>query len=421
MKVAEEKTHSVREDYVQKMRDNYLLIMFTIMHDLVVSIDKDGKLTFVNDATTKFFGKSRKKILGTHFTKFLDTKDVKKAVFTLEKLIENKDHVEGFVLKVKSPKGLRTVAWNGVAIFDEKGNYVGAQAIGKDLTDVMRVEEELEQSKHQFQRLFEVIVDPIVIVDLEGKILDFSQSAEEGLGFTRRELVGKHILETNVVTNATKEIMEKNLEKIKKGKYIKPQIVEAVTKDGRKLLYEVIPARLEYKGNPAILAIFRNITEKRRAEEKLQASEERFKYFLDNAPEAIWVQDPMGTFIDGNKKAEEITGYKREELIGKNILDINFVPLKYVAKVIEAFQINQRGERSGPTELELIKKDGSLVHIEASSIPVDRDGKIEIIGIARDISNRKRAEVAVQESENRFRELGELLPETFLETLGSAI
>lgn len=75
----------------------------------------------------------------------------------------------------------------------------------------MRVEEELEQSKHQFQRLFEVIVDPIVIVDLAGKILDFSQSAEEGLGFTRKELVGKHILETMVVTNATKEIMEKIL------------------------------------------------------------------------------------------------------------------------------------------------------------------------------------------------------------------
>jgi PAS domain S-box-containing protein len=174
--------------------------------------------------------------------------------------------------------------------------------------------------------------------------------------------------------------------------YIPPYAIEAVTKDGKKLFYEVNPARILYKGEPAILATFRNITEQRNAEEKLRASEERFRYFVENAPEAIWVQDVNGTFIDGNKRAEEITGYKREELIGKNILEINFVSAEYIPRVVEAFKTNQRGERSGPTELELIRKDGSLIFIEATSIPVERDGKIEVMGIARDITDRKKTE-----------------------------
>ena len=66
--------------------------------------------------------------------------DVKKAIAALQDLIENKNHVKDFILRMKSPRGFRTVAWNGIAIFDEKGDYVGAQATGKDLTDLLRAE-----------------------------------------------------------------------------------------------------------------------------------------------------------------------------------------------------------------------------------------------------------------------------------------
>lgn len=81
-----------------------------------------------------------------------------------------------------------------------------------------------------------------------------------------------------------------------------------------------------YRGQPAILAIFRNITEQKKVEEKLQGTEDRFKNLLDNAPEAIWIQEIDGVFIDGNKKAEELTGYTREELVEKNLLELLIQP-----------------------------------------------------------------------------------------------
>jgi PAS domain S-box-containing protein len=413
-RLAEEDEETVREDYVKKMRDNYPLIVRTLMHDIIVSIDKDANFVFVNDAAVEFLGKSSEKLIGANFTEYLHPEDVGKGMGILQELIGGRDQVDGFIIRVKSPKGFRTLAMNGIAVFDDEGNYIGAHATGRDLTDLMRTEEELEQSRSQFRRLFEVIVDPLVIVDMTGKILEFSQSAEEILGFPREELVGKPFLETKVAKADTEAVMTNNLERMKKGRYITPYAIEAVTKYGKKLFYEVNPTRIVYKGEPAILAIFRNLTEQKKAEEKLQESEERFNRFLENAPEAIWVQDLVGTFLDGNKRAEELTGYKREELIGKNMLEI-LVPPKSIPKLMEAFKPDKHGGISGPTEVEMIRKDGSLVSVEASTIFIGRNGKIEIIGIARDITERKKAEEALKEGEKRFRELSDLLPEFIFE------
>jgi len=87
-----------------------------------------------------------------------------------------------------------------------------------------------------------------------------------------------------------------------------------------------------------------------------------------------------------------------------------------IPKIMEDFKATMFGELSGPIELEMVKKDGSLVSVEATTIPIKRDGKIEIIGITRDINERKKTEEALKESERRFRELSELLPEIVFET-----
>ena len=247
-RLMEEDEETVREDYVQKMRDNYPLIIRTLMHDIIVSIDKDGNFVFVNDAAVKFLGKSSEKLVGADFTKFLHPEDVGKAIGVLQELMGGKDMAKDFIIRVKSPRGFRTLAMNGIAVFDDKGNYIGAHATGRDLTDFLHTEEELKWSQRHFRRLFEVLVDPVVIVDMNRKILELSQSAEEVLGFTRDELVGRHFTKTSAVTYESKDLLMKNLRNRKDGKYVAPYTVEAVTKEGKKLLYSATTAKLIYKG-----------------------------------------------------------------------------------------------------------------------------------------------------------------------------
>ena len=139
------------------------------MHDIIVSIDKDGRFVFVNDAAVEFWDEPKENILGSSFTDYLYPDDLEKSMKALEGLIKNKNQVKGFIIKTKSHKGFRTVAWNGIAIFDDNGNYVGAQATGKDLTDILHAEEKLQAleyivNENIYRRVFDIFgVVPVVL------------------------------------------------------------------------------------------------------------------------------------------------------------------------------------------------------------------------------------------------------------------
>lgn len=145
---------TVREEYVKKMRDNYPLIIRTLMHDLIVSVDKNGDIVFANDAAVEFWDKPSEELIGTPFSDYIYPEDVERSQRNIQEIVKSKGQVKGSIIRVESPQGTRTVAWNAVAIFDDDGNYVGAQATGKDLTDFLRTEEELKQSRSHFRRLF---------------------------------------------------------------------------------------------------------------------------------------------------------------------------------------------------------------------------------------------------------------------------
>ena len=137
----------------------------------------------------------------------------------------------------------------------------------------------------------------------------------------------------------------------------------------------------------------REIADRRQTQKALQESEERLKTLIENAPDGIYVIDPMtGGFIDGNRKTEELVGYPREELIDKNFVEAGIFPEEYIPKAVAELEKNRQGQLTGPDEYELLRKDRSRVFVEIMSFPVARKGKVEIIGIARDISERKLAE-----------------------------
>ena len=145
----------------------------------------------------------------------------------------------------------------------------------------------------------------------------------------------------------------------------------------------------------------------RETEEILGQSEERFRILFEYAPDGYYINDLKGTFIDGNRAAEKISGYRREELIGKSFLKLGILPLKYVPLAVRNLAKNLCGRPTGPDEMELKKKDGTHVWVEISTHPIVLEGKHVVLGIARDITQRKEAEKALAESEARYRDLFE--------------
>jgi PAS domain S-box-containing protein len=141
-----------------------------------------------------------------------------------------------------------------------------------------------------------------------------------------------------------------------------------------------------------ILIDLRNILQNRieydKIEKAIKESEEKFKMLFENAPDAYYINDLKGVFIDGNKKAEEITGYKKEELVGNSF--IKLLDIKQMARAKSLLSENLKGHSTGPDELVLQRKDGSKITVEILTRPIKFKGEKLVLGLARDVTEKNK-------------------------------
>jgi len=149
------------------------------------------------------------------------------------------------------------------------------------------------------------------------------------------------------------------------------------------------------------------VIEGRRAEEELRRSEGKLREYLECIPDAICITDPDGVFIYGNKAAERLTGYSREELLGKSLLETGLLPETYVPKATRIRDLNAQGKPTDTQEVRLMRKDGSTILAEVSTHPIAVGDSIELLGIGRDVTEQKEADEALRQSEERYRLLAE--------------
>jgi len=136
-------------------------------------------------------------------------------------------------------------------------------------------------------------------------------------------------------------------------------------------------------------SVVNNITKNKQVEEERIDLEGCFKIVFDYAPDAYYINDLKGNFIDGNKVAERVTGYKKEELIGKNFFELKLLALADIHKAAKVLLKNIMGQPTGPDEFILNRKDKSTVTVEISTYPVKIKRKTLVLGIARDITKRE--------------------------------
>lgn len=133
-----------------------------------------------------------------------------------------------------------------------------------------------------------------------------------------------------------------------------------------------------------------------RPDEEIAPSEERFKVIFEYAPDGYYLSDLKGCFLDGNRAAERMIGYNKEEIIGKSYLSLGILPNSQIAKAAALLVKNAMGRPTGPDEFVLRRKDGTRVPVEISTHPVKLNGRTVVLGIARDVSERKQAERELQ-------------------------
>ncbi len=171
--------------------------------------------------------------------------------------------------------------------------------------------------------------------------------------------------------------------------------------------YIIKPFQTEHIRSTVEIALY-----KHRMDQKLKENEAWFRILFDFAPDAYYLNNLEGIFIDGNKAAEKLLGYRKKELIGKNLKEIGLLLPCYLSKEIENLGKNKNMKPTGPDEFVLNKKDGKTVNVEVKTYPVTINNEILILGIARDVTERKKSEEALlelnQKLEKRNREIEQL-------------
>ena len=125
---------------------------------------------------------------------------------------------------------------------------------------------------------------------------------------------------------------------------------------------------------------------------ELENAKKWLEILLEKAPDAYFLSDLKGNFIDANKAAEKIIGYTKEELIGKNMLDVNILPKDQIPRVIKRLAQHALGKSIIAEELEMTKKNGSRVSVEVTGNILRLKNQTLVLGIVRNITNRKRKE-----------------------------
>jgi len=276
-----------------------------------------------------------------------------------------------------------------------------------------RVKAELKESEKKYKDLVEETPIGIANIGIAGKIIYINQRLEKISGYSREEVLGKNVFKLGIFPDEMLKILKERLKvRLRGGLTHQRREIPFKCKDGKWIWIEITAKLIKKWGIPASLRItVQDITERKKAEEELKNSEERLKILFDYAPDAYYINDLKGNFIDGNKAAERVVGYKREELIGSNFLKLKLLSLANIPKAAKTLAKNILGQSTGPDEFILNRKNNSKVTVEVSTYPVKIKGKTLVLGIARNITERKQAE----EKEKEHHKNIELLSKTAIQ------
>lgn len=289
---------------------------------------------------------------------------------------------------------------------DENGEIIGVLGTYEDITEKKKVEQQIKESEQKFREIFDSTTDAIMIdaiTEEGGRIIDCNRQTLEMYGYSSKE----EILHLNIgdlsanVYPYTEDIAQQKIAEAIRGEIPTFEWL-AKKKNGQVFWVEVTLKKTILAGQERILAIIRDIDERKKAEKELKESEERYRNLAESTQDLIALHDMDGIILYVNQAVINISGYTQEEIIGNNIL--MFVPRKYRRSIYERHAKRLSGYSGIELyETEFINKFGTLIPVQVTSTPIVKDGKIiSIMIVAHDLTQRKIAEELLIKNKERL-------------------
>ncbi len=384
------------EKLLRASEQNYRSI-FETGANLITVIDKNEIIINCNHRSIQLLGYTPDELIGQHLSiimhpDYLEKSSQRTSEVFLKGDLYNRELRNKEYKLVHKDGSLIDVDINSSPLANDAGEYTRIISIIDDITELKHAEEIL----HKYRLFSEHARDIILFTNNDGRIIEANAAAVRSFGYEREELLSMTVLDLHngeSIPSIRMKIAAAGSEGL---------LFEAAyrCKDGRQMPVEISSRVIDIGGEPVLLSLLRDITERRAAEAKLHESELEFRAIFDNAGDAMFIHDLDSNIIEANDVACNRLGYNHKELSAMKITDI-----ESPEDAVDVPHRMQQITADGRTFFETVhvRRDGTRIPIEASSRLIEYAGQTVMLSIARNITSRKRAEKALEDSEERYR------------------
>ena len=376
--------------------------LFQNSHDAIFLHDLSGDIIDVNSRVTELFGYEKREILRLAIEKLHPAHELARSAQAFKE-IEKKGYVD-FEINFKKKDGSIFPAEVSSSLFEIGGRRV-IQGVVRDISERREAEKNLRESEERYRELVEKAGAAILIDDREGKFVYCNKRLADLFGYSLEEMQTKSI-QAIVHPADIERVLKMHRGRIQGKKVPSKYEFMGIKKNGD-LMYLEIDAIALKEGDDIVgtRSYIWDITQRKKTEEAIRSSEERLKLLFEYAPDGYYLTDLKGNFLDGNKAAEDIVGYKKEELIGKSFAKVKLLSGSQLPKALTLLARNAMGQPTGPDEFTLTRKDGSKTIVGIRTFPVRIGGDTVVLGIARDITDYKRTQDELKYSYERMQKV----------------
>ncbi|MHA1987070.1 MAG: sensor histidine kinase [Promethearchaeota archaeon] len=378
--------------------------LFRHSNDGIFLHDLDGNIIDANQKVLEQFGYDKNEILTLKVPQLHPVSDLVESKKAFNKI--SKDGFVRFEINFKKKNGEIFPAEVSSSLFTI-GEEKFIQGVVRDITSRKESESKLKESERKYRDMVNNLDLGFYQVDWQGNILDYNPAFSLILGFDPSENI-INIQAKQFWQNPTER--DKYLKLLKKKGFIKNYIVHSKNRKGQKIVLQLNSHLIENEeGEPVkIQGLLSDITEKFGLEQKVKESESRYRNLIESVPFSIALIDQKGIVIYCNPATETLLGYSEEELIGNEFRKLPAINPKYLPTMLERFKKVIIGDLLPPFDVELYKKDGSLIWISYQTSLVKLGEDYLIQAVLNNITDRKTAALLIQEEIVKLKELDQI-------------
>ncbi len=364
----------------------------------IIVWNPDRHVTIFNEAFEKMSGRSEAEMIGRPLDVLFPEDSRSNSMKRIEEASKGA-HWKTEEIPILSRNGeIRMALWNSANIYGEDGEtLIATVAQGQDITEHKQADEALQESEEKHRALFETAHDAIFLTDETGKFVDVNPAACASLGYSKKELLRLSNREIDADPRGYEAFL-KARDGLEDGIAFE---VNQRRKNGTLLPVEITGSIFTSAGQRLVLAIARDITQRKRAEEALLESEEKWRSLYESLPGGSFTINRQYIIEDVNEVLCAVTGFSKEELVGQ-LCDIICPKGPHNCPIFDAGK-----ERIDNDETAVKTKDGRLVPILKSARKISMEHKEVIVENFQDITERKRLEEQLRQAQ-KMRAIGTL-------------